>query len=127
MRHIVCDSTEVKVYGDGEWKVRTHGALKRRARCKQHLQTHGTSGEILVAGASANSDSGCEMFNEMPAADEAEIEQIRGNGTFDRKKIFQSIRERGILKTAIPLRKGAKIWQHVNSKAERLIRDENLR
>lgn len=24
-RHIVCDSTGVKVYGEGEWKVRTHG------------------------------------------------------------------------------------------------------
>src|SRR5262245_272087 len=29
-RHIVCDSTGLKVYGEGEWKVRIHGWSKRR-------------------------------------------------------------------------------------------------
>ena len=29
-RHIVCDSTGLKVYGEGEWKVRTHGISIRR-------------------------------------------------------------------------------------------------
>jgi hypothetical protein len=28
-RHPVIDSTGVKVYGEGEWKVRRHGAGKR--------------------------------------------------------------------------------------------------
>ena len=29
-RHLVVDSTGVKVYGEGEWKVRQHGISKRR-------------------------------------------------------------------------------------------------
>jgi hypothetical protein len=29
-RHIVVDSTGLKVYGEGEWKVRQHGYSKRR-------------------------------------------------------------------------------------------------
>jgi hypothetical protein len=29
-RHLVIDSTGLKVYGEGEWKVRTHGVSKRR-------------------------------------------------------------------------------------------------
>src|SRR5215475_12309384 len=29
-RHLVVDSTGVKVYGEGEWKVRQHGVGKRR-------------------------------------------------------------------------------------------------
>jgi hypothetical protein len=29
-RHLVVDSTGVKVYGEGEWKVRQHGWSKRR-------------------------------------------------------------------------------------------------
>ncbi len=28
--HVLVDSTGVKVYGEGEWKVRTHGIGKRR-------------------------------------------------------------------------------------------------
>ncbi len=29
--HLVVDSTGLKVYGEGEWKVRKHGITKRRA------------------------------------------------------------------------------------------------
>lgn len=29
-KHIVVDSTGLKVYGEGEWKVRQHGYTKRR-------------------------------------------------------------------------------------------------
>ncbi|NEO94823.1 MAG: hypothetical protein F6K56_33395 [Moorea sp. SIO3G5] len=29
-RHVVVDSTGIKVYGDGVWKVRQHGVSKRR-------------------------------------------------------------------------------------------------
>ncbi|MBH8564971.1 transposase [Nostoc sp. CENA67] len=30
--HVVVDSTGVKVYGESEWKVRTHGVGKRRTK-----------------------------------------------------------------------------------------------
>lgn len=126
-RHIVCDSTGVKVYGEGEWKVRAHGASKRRTWRKLHLQIDEATKEILVAGASENSVSDCQMFEQMLSANEEEIEQISGDGAFDRKKVYQAIKEREIRKAAIPPRKGARIWQHGKTKAERLIRDENLR
>lgn len=35
--HIVIDSTGLKVYGEGEWKVRQHGASKQRTWIKVHL------------------------------------------------------------------------------------------
>lgn len=126
-RHVVCDSTGVKVYGEGEWKVRTYGASKRRTWRKLHLQIDEATGEILAAGGSENSVSDCQMFAEMLSANEEEIEQISGDGAFDRKKVYQAIKERTIGKAAVPPRKGARIWRHGNRKAERLIRDENLR
>jgi hypothetical protein len=36
-RHVVVDSTGVKVYGEGEWKVRQHGKAKRRTWRKLHV------------------------------------------------------------------------------------------
>jgi len=126
-RHIVCDSTGLKVYGEGEWKVRTHGISKRRTWRKLHLQTDEATGEIVVAGASENSVSDDEMFVEMLAVNEEEIEQISADGAFDRKKVYQAIEGRKIKRAAIPPRKGARIWRHGNTKGERLIRDENLR
>ena len=35
-RHIGVDSTGLKTYGEGEWKVRKHGASKRRRWIKLH-------------------------------------------------------------------------------------------
>jgi len=126
-RHIVCDSTGLKVYGEGEWKVRTHGISKRRTWRKWHLQTDEATGEIVVCGASENSVSDDEMFVEMLAENEEEIEQISADGAYDRRRVYQAIDERKIKRAAIPPRKGAKIWKHGNTKGERLIRDENLR
>jgi len=31
--HLVIDSTGLKIYGEGEWKVRQHGYSKRRVSC----------------------------------------------------------------------------------------------
>ena len=45
-RHVVCDSTGVKVYGEGEWKVRQHGYSKRRTWRKLHLCVDEESREI---------------------------------------------------------------------------------
>ncbi len=41
------DSTDVKVYGDGEWKVRQHGVGKRRTWRKLHLCVDETTLEII--------------------------------------------------------------------------------
>lgn len=51
--HVV-DSTGVKVYGEGEWKVRIHGVGKRRMWRKLHLGVDEASGEILAAVVTTN-------------------------------------------------------------------------
>lgn len=126
-RHLVIDSTGLKVYGEGEWKVRTHGISKRRTWRKLHLCVDGQSGEVIVAAASENSVSDCQMFPEIVAAVEEEVEQISADGSYDRRKVYTALNERKIKRAAIPPRRGAKIWQHGNSRKERLLRDENLR
>ena len=126
-RHLVIDSTGLKVYGEGEWKVRTHGVSKRRVWRKLHLCLDAATGEVMVAAATENSVSDCTMFPEMLAAVEGEIEQISADGSYDRRKVYAALNEGGVKRAAIPPRKGAKIWQHGNSSKERLIRDENLR
>ena len=128
-RHLVVDSTGLKVYGEGEWKVRTHGISKRRTWRKLHLCIDAATGEVMVAAASENSVSDCAMFPEMlrAVADEEEIEQISADGSYDRRKVYAALNQRAVKRAAIPPRRGAKIWQHGNSRKERLIRDENLR
>ncbi len=53
--------------------------------------------------------------------------QLSGDGAYDKRKVYQACRERGITRVTIPPRKDARIWQHGNCLAPPLVRDENLR
>lgn len=45
---LVIDSTGLKVYGEGEWKMRTHGKQKRRTWRKLHVAVDPTTHEIVA-------------------------------------------------------------------------------
>src|SRR3954451_17013295 len=47
--HLVLDSTGLKVYGEGEWKVRQHGDSKRRTGLKPRLAVDPQTHEIQAA------------------------------------------------------------------------------
>jgi hypothetical protein len=44
--NIVMDSTGLKIYREGEWKIRMHGVLKRRTWRKLQVGTNSEDGEI---------------------------------------------------------------------------------
>ena len=52
--------------------------------------------------------------------------QVTGDGGYDDRQCYDAIRERGA-RAVIPPQKGARIWCHGNTKADRHDRDENLR
>src|SRR5437764_3770067 len=124
--HMVVDSTGVKVFGEGEWKVRQHGYTKRRTWRKLHLGADETTGEIVAAVVTTNNVADSQVLTDLLEQVEEEIEQVSGDGSYDKRNCYEAIRQRKA-KAAIPPQRNAKIWQHGNSKAERLIRDENLR
>jgi hypothetical protein len=45
--HLVIDSTGVKIFGEGEWKVRMHGWCKHRRWKKLHIGIDASTGDIL--------------------------------------------------------------------------------
>ena len=47
--HLVIDGTGLKVFGEGEWKVRQHGANRRRVWRKLHLAADSATHEIICA------------------------------------------------------------------------------
>lgn len=126
-RHIVCDSTGLKVYGEGEWKVRTHGASKRRTWRKLHLQIDEATGEIVACAPSQNSTSDDQMFEPLLKENQQQIRQLSADGAFDRWKVYEAVARRGIEKVTIPPQKRARIKQHGNCTAPPLTRDANLR
>ncbi|KAF1012689.1 MAG: hypothetical protein E5299_01121 [Burkholderia gladioli] len=47
--HLFVDSTGLKVYGEGEWKVRQHGYSKPRTWRKVHLALNANKGQVHAA------------------------------------------------------------------------------
>lgn len=125
---VVVDSSGAKVYGEGEWKVRQHGVSKRRTWRKFHLAIEPESNEILSLEVSTNDVTDDEMLAiVLDGIDEVTtIEQVCGDGGYDRSNSYQAIARHQATAT-IPPRKDAKIIQHGNSNAPPLDRDENLR
>ena len=124
--HLVVDGTGLKVFGDGEWKVRQHGTSKRRTWRKVHLAVDQKTGMIRAAATTANSISDGQMLPALLEQITQSIAQVSADGGYDRRTCYEAIAERKA-KAAIPPRRGAKIWQHGNCKQEPLARDENLR
>lgn len=125
-RHLVVDSTGVKVYGEGEWKVRQHGFSKYRTWRKLHICVDEETLEIVSAEASSNDVSDGEVLSDLLDNVPGQIDQVSGDGAYDQRKCYDALNRHGT-KAAIPPRKGAKIWKHANSKSQRHVRDENLR
>lgn len=108
-RHVVIDSTGVKVYGEGEWKTRVHGVEKRRTWRKLHLAVDEKSGEILVASMTTNDYHDSEILPGLLEGIEGEIEQVSADGAYDKRKCYQAIEEREAVAT-IPPQKNAQKW-----------------
>jgi transposase len=125
-RHVVVDSTGVKVYGEGEWKTRQHGVSKRRTWRKLHLGVDEATGEILAAVATTNNFHDGEVLNDVLGAIDESVEQVSTDGAYDHRHCYDEIAAKGA-KAVIPPRKDAVIWQHGNRKEEPHPRDENLR
>jgi IS5 family transposase len=124
--HMVVDSTGIKVYGEGEWKVRQHGYTRRRTWRKLHLAVDEATLEFVAVVVSTNSFKDSQILPDLLEQVEDEISQVSADGAYDSRNCYDALRECGA-RAAIPPQKRAKIWQHGNTKAERHIRDENVR
>ncbi|MCA1606202.1 MAG: IS5 family transposase [Acidobacteria bacterium] len=124
--HVVVDSTGVKIYGEGEWKVRQHGSSRRRTWRKLHIGVDEATHEIVAAVVTTNNYTDGQVLPDLLDQIESEIEQVSGDGSYDKRNCYEAIRGRAA-RAAIPPQRNAKIWQHGNTKAERMARDENLR
>jgi len=126
--NLVLDSTGFKIYGEGEWKVRKHGYSKHRTWRKLHVGANPDNGEIQVAVLTGNNTSDDAVVKEMLEQIEHSLLACAADSAYDKRRVYDALNGHSPdVEILIPPRKNAHIWQHGNSKEERLKRDENLR
>jgi hypothetical protein len=94
--HVVFDSTGVKVYGEGEWKVRKHGYSKRRTWRKVHVGMCVESGQVVVSAMTSNNvGDDVAMVHMMDALDDTALGDVLGDGAYDTTDCREAIYDRG--------------------------------
>jgi hypothetical protein len=124
--HVAIDSSGIKIYGEGEWKVRQHGVGKRRTWKKLHIGVNVDTGDVLVESMTDGDVHDTTQLEQLITEIHQPISQISLDGAYDNREAYHTITSRKAT-PVIPPRIDAKIWQHGNYKGAPLPRDEALR
>ena len=107
--NVIFDSTGIKVFGEGEWKVRKYGYSKRRTWRKVHVGMCADSGQVVVSAVTSNNVSDdIAMLHMMDALDEVSLGDVLGDGAYDTIDCREAIHDRGG-KQVIPPKRTARM------------------
>lgn len=94
-RHIIFDSTGLKVYGEGEWKVKVHGKSKRRTWRKFHIGIDAETQDILCCELTGNNEGDAETANRMLDKLPCKVKSARGDGAYDASRFRKKVHDKG--------------------------------
>lgn len=103
---IVFDSSGLKVYGEGEWKVKKHGKSKRRTWKKLHLAICPDSHDVVLSYLGGNSEADCEVAPKMTWQLPRSVKRGYGDGAYDTEAVRADFHTHGI-NPIIPPKRGA--------------------
>ena len=89
--NLVLDSTGLKIYGEGEWKVRKHGYSKHRTWRKLHLGANPENGEIQAVVLTENSVSDDAVVKDMLKQIEETLLACAADGAYDQRKVYEAL------------------------------------
>ena len=123
---VAVDSTGLKVFGEGEWKMRKHGKSKRRTWRKLHLAVNPDTHEIEAETLTENSCDDASQADDLLDQVKSKVKRFYGDGAYDKWKVYETLGKRRI-KAIVPPQRNAKIKQHGNSSGRPLSRDVAIR
>ena len=120
--HLVVDSTGLKLYGEGEWKVRTHGADKRRTWRKLHIAMDASTHQITSMMITDKDGLDRHLLPHLLKQTDAEIKAVCADGAYDFEQCYRAIKSC----EAVPLIP-PRVDAVVRGKSPFEQRDENVR
>jgi Transposase DDE domain len=129
---ISIDSTGLKVHGEGEWKVRKHGASKRRTWMKLHIgtdiETQETVSVLLTTNSIDDGDCVADILTQTEKTGRT-INSYRGDGAYDKEKVRKQLYDKKIVQI-IPQQTNAikdkKNREHLEERDEAIARIKQI-
>lgn len=88
--HLVVDATGIKIYGEGEWKVRQHGKEKRRTWRKLHVSVDEATQDIVAGIVTESNVHDSEVLDLLLQADNLKVSQVTGDGAYDSHDCYEA-------------------------------------
>ena len=124
--HVVIDGTGLKVFGEGEWKVRQHGYIKHRMWRKLHIGIDVTSQEIVMMELTDNKIGENKKFQSLLEQYADGYEKIGGDKGYDSYDCHEEVGKYGAV-SAINIQEFAKERKKRRKDEKPLMRDEIIR
>jgi len=128
--HLVVDSSGLKIYGEGEWKVRQYGWCRRRTWRKLHLGIDADTGEIVAQTLTEASTDDASQLKPMLRQVPDEVASCAGDGSYDCWSVHYQLAypsgQTTPIEALIPPRRDAQVrktkrrYRHIEARNERV-------
>lgn len=115
---LVIDSTGLKIYGEGEWKMRTHGKQKRRTWRKYHVSVNPATHEVTAIQLTEANVHDCTVLPALLST-QKHLGDVYADGAYSFKDGFDAIARAGGT-PSIPIRSGTTLVNKEPSAGEKL-------
>ena len=125
-RHVVIDSTGLKIYGAGEWHIRKHRTLRRRTWRKLHLGVDETTKEIVAMDLTASNVHDARRLSSLLSKTPGSIGQVSADRAYDTGSCYEAVLQHDAIVTILP-RRNARCSRDSHPPPWRAMRDTHLR
>lgn len=125
--HLLIDSTGLRVFGEGEWKVRQHGWTKHRLWRKLHVAFNSMTQEVEAFTLTDLGVQDCEAVPELLDQIDAQIGSVKADGAYDRFSCYEQAAHRGFHLITPPQRNSRTSKERSRNKKKACIEAVNKR
>ena len=128
--HLVVDSSGLKIFGEGEWKVRQQGWTQRRTWRKLHLGIDADTSEVVAQTLTTASRDDASQVKPMLQQIAGEIATCAGDGAYDRWSVHHLLAyppdQNRPIESVIPPRRNAQArkakrrYRHIEARNQRV-------
>ena len=110
--HLLVDSTGLKICGEGEWKVKKHGAEYRRAWRKVHLAIDAETLDVRAVEITDHRQGDAAQVEELLSqlGFSEPLASVSGDGAYDTRGFYRAVHARGA-EVIVPPRRNGKPWK----------------
>ena len=93
-RHLLVDSTGLKLCGAGEWLVEKHGTKTRRAWRKLHIGIDADTGEIVATTLTTNDVDDASQIGALLDQVDGPLISFTADGAYDQDSVYRAVTDR---------------------------------